>query len=98
MEYDTCGCGIVPRFFGTMERLNFVTYQSHLKMFLDAIFLEYIPNMEMVHPKNYTNKRREALIHSIRDMHRVMVLHCNTKPGNIIIVQDDPKGCGLVRL
>lgn len=80
-----------------MERLDLRLFQPHLKMLLDdkyppnAVFLECIPNMEMLLPQNYTRKRMENLVHGIREIHRALVLHCDAKPRNMMVVRDDPE-------
>lgn len=87
----------MPHFYGTIERLNLSQYQPHLEMFLNdkhppnAIFLEYIPNMEPIHPQNYTKKRGEAFIRGIQEIHRALVLHCDAKQRNMMVVKDDPE-------
>ncbi|KAL1985871.1 hypothetical protein VTN96DRAFT_7249 [Rasamsonia emersonii] len=96
-KHGLCDCGIVPQFYGTMERLDLRLFQPHLKMLLDdkyppnAVFLECIPNMEMLLPQNYTRKRMENLVHGIREIHRALVLHCDAKPRNMMVVRDDPE-------
>ncbi|EEH19535.1 hypothetical protein PABG_01854 [Paracoccidioides brasiliensis Pb03] len=97
MKHGLCDRGIVPRFYGTMERMDLSHYQPHLKMFLNdknppsAILLEYIPKMEMIYPHNFTKERGEALIRGIREIHRALVLHCDAKPRNMMIVRNDPE-------
>jgi serine/threonine protein kinase len=97
MKCGLCDRGIVPQFYGAIERLDLLHYQPHLRMFLDdkhppnAILLEYIPNMEMIYPYNYTKKRGEALIRGIQEIHRALVLHCDAKPRNMMIIRDDPE-------
>jgi serine/threonine protein kinase len=66
-------------------------------MFLDdkyppsAIFLEYIPNMQMIYPEHYTKKRAEALVRGIQEIHKALILHSDAKPRNMMIVGDDPE-------
>ncbi|ODH45510.1 hypothetical protein GX48_08411 [Paracoccidioides brasiliensis] len=97
MKHGLCDRGIVPRFYGTMERMDLSHYQPHLKMFLNdknppsAILLEYIPKMEMIYPHNFTKERGEALIRGIREIHRALVVHCDAKPRNMMIVRNDPE-------
>ncbi|EEH41501.2 hypothetical protein PAAG_03064 [Paracoccidioides lutzii Pb01] len=47
--------------------------------------------MEMIYPHNFTKDRGEALIRGIREIHRALVLHCDTKPRNMMIVRNDPE-------
>ncbi|KAL2378242.1 hypothetical protein RJ035_007487 [Blastomyces gilchristii] len=97
MKHGLCNRGIVPQFYGTMEQMDLSHYQSHLKMFLNdknppsAILLEYIPKMEMIYPHNFTKEWGEALICGIQEIHRALVLHCDAKPRNMMIVRNDPE-------
>ncbi|KAL1850538.1 hypothetical protein Plec18170_006823 [Paecilomyces lecythidis] len=65
-------------------------------MFLDdeyppsAIFLEYIPNLEMIQLGNYTQQRMDNFITGIREIHKALVLHGDAKPRNMLVVKDDP--------
>ncbi|EEH50659.2 uncharacterized protein PADG_06738 [Paracoccidioides brasiliensis Pb18] len=97
MKYGLCDRGIVPQFYGTMERMDLFQYQPHLKMFLNdknppsAIFLGNIPRMEMIHPHYFTKELGEALTCGIREIHRALVLHCDVKSRNVMIVRNDPE-------
>ncbi|KGY14863.1 hypothetical protein PABG_12254 [Paracoccidioides brasiliensis Pb03] len=97
MKYSLCDRGIVPQFYGTMERMDLFQYQPHLKMFLNdknppsAIFLGNIPRMEMIHPHYFTKELGEALTCGIREIHRALVLHCDVKSRNVMIVRNDPE-------
>ncbi|OJD10518.1 hypothetical protein AJ78_08492, partial [Emergomyces pasteurianus Ep9510] len=57
--------GVVPQFLGTMDKFDPKLCQPHLKKFLEdeyppsALFLEYIPNMEMI---NLHNIQKNMLI------------------------------------
>ncbi|RAL04250.1 uncharacterized protein BO80DRAFT_348039 [Aspergillus ibericus CBS 121593] len=92
-----CDRGLVPDFFGSMRKFDPAPYQPHLKMFMEdeyppsAIFLEYIPNLEMITIHNYTPQRMENLIRSIKEIHKAFVLHHDPKPRNMMVVKDDPE-------
>lgn len=92
-----CDRGIVPRFLGSMRKFDQSLCQPYLEMFLDdeyppsAIFLEYIPNMEMITLNNYTQQRMDNLIAGIREIHKALVLHGDLKPRNMMVVKDDPE-------
>lgn len=78
-----------------MEKFNPQPCQSYLEMFLhdeylpSAIFLEYIPNLEMIHLHNYTQKRMENFLKGIQGIHGAGVLHSDPKPRNMMVVKDD---------
>ncbi|ODH45572.1 hypothetical protein GX48_08351 [Paracoccidioides brasiliensis] len=90
-----CERGVIPRFLGTMEKFDPKPCQPYLKMFLDdkylpsAIFLEYIPNLEMIHLHNYTQRRKDNFLKGIQEIHGAGVRHRDPKPRNMMIVKDD---------
>ncbi|KAJ9243486.1 hypothetical protein DTO280E4_5601 [Paecilomyces variotii] len=96
-DHGLCDRGIVPRFLGSMEKFDPSFCQPHLKMFLhdeylpSAIFLEYIPNLEMIQLHNYTPQRMNNLLNSIREIHSALVRHKDPKPRNMMIIKDDPE-------
>ncbi|KMP03553.1 hypothetical protein CIRG_03245 [Coccidioides immitis RMSCC 2394] len=56
-----------------------------------AIFLEYIPNLEMLGLNNYTQARMNKFLEGIREIHKALVEHGDPKPRNMLIVKDDPE-------
>ncbi|OAT08900.1 hypothetical protein BDBG_17128 [Blastomyces gilchristii SLH14081] len=97
MKHSLCNRGIVPQFYETMKQMDLSHYQPHLKMFLNdknppsAILLKYIPKMKMIYPHNFTKEWGEALICGIQEIHRALILHCDVKPRNMMIVRNDPE-------
>lgn len=95
-EQGLCDRGIVPQFYGTLEKLDVQQFRPHLDMFLEdeyvpnAIFLEYIPNIRMIFPHHYTRERAENFIHGIQEIHQAMILHLDIEPQNMMIIEDDP--------
>nr|KMM68935.1 hypothetical protein CPAG_05258 [Coccidioides posadasii RMSCC 3488] len=89
--------GIVPRFFGTMDKFDPKPCQPYLRKFMDdkyppsAIFLEYIPNLEMLDLNNYTQARMNQFLETIREIHKALVEHGDAKPRNLLIVRGDPE-------
>ncbi|ODH20941.1 hypothetical protein ACO22_05765 [Paracoccidioides brasiliensis] len=67
----------------------------HLKMFLhdkylpSAIFLEYIPNLEMIQLHNYTQKRMDNFLRGIQEIHGAGVRHRDPKHRNMMVVNGD---------
>ncbi|PLB46855.1 hypothetical protein P170DRAFT_511529 [Aspergillus steynii IBT 23096] len=92
-----CDSGIVPNFLGAIRNLDPSLYGSNLSMFWgdkyppSAIFLEYIPNVEMIHLHNFTEKRMDGFIQGIHEIHQASVCHLDPRPRNMMVVRDDPE-------
>ena len=75
-EHGLCDSGLVPNFLGSMQKFDPYLCQPHLNLFLDdeylpsAIFLDNIPDMEMINIHNCTEKRLNNLITGIQEIHR----------------------------
>jgi tRNA A-37 threonylcarbamoyl transferase component Bud32 len=88
----------VPNFLGVMRKFHpaLCSPPHHLEKFIDdeylpsAIFLEYIPNLEMIIPENFTEKRMDGFIEGIHQIHKAFVLHNDPKPRNMMVVRGDP--------
>lgn len=97
MQHGLADLGIIPRYYGEIKHLDVKEYQPHLRKFLNdkyspsAMFLEYIPNMEMIVWENYTEERGQAMIRGIDYIHKALVLHDDVYPKNIMVLKDDPK-------
>lgn len=93
-EQGLCDRGIVPDFLGFMRKFDPSLCQPHLRKFLDdeyppsAIFLEYITSLGMINLRNYTPQRVNNLLKGIRQIHKVLVRHRDSKPRNMMIVKD----------
>ncbi|PKY02229.1 hypothetical protein P168DRAFT_329187 [Aspergillus campestris IBT 28561] len=96
-DQGLCDRGIVPDFLGSLRKFDPKICSPHLDMFLEdeydpsAIFLEYIPVMEMVHLHNFTEGRMDGFIEGVREIHKAMVLHDDPRPRNMMIVRGDPE-------
>ncbi|EAS27714.3 uncharacterized protein CIMG_10319 [Coccidioides immitis RS] len=94
-ERGICEQGIIPRFFGTMDKFDPGPCQPYLHAFANdeyppsAIFLEYIPNLEMLDLNNYTQARMNKFLEGIREIHKALVEHGDPKPRNMLIVKGD---------
>ncbi|KAL1961068.1 hypothetical protein VTO42DRAFT_4956 [Malbranchea cinnamomea] len=92
-EPGICDQGIVPQFFGTMDKFDPKPCQPHLCTFVNdeyppsAIFLEYIPNLEMLDLNNYTQAQMNKFLVGVHEIHKALVEHAR----NMLIVRDDPE-------
>lgn len=81
MQHGLAELGIIPRYYGEMRHLDVEKDQPHLRKFLNdkyppsAMFLEYIPNMEMIVWENYPEERGQATVRGIDYIHKALVLH-----------------------
>ena len=79
--YGLCDRGIIPQFYGTMERLNPDLYRPYLDTFRndpdfpDAILIEYIFGAEQLSRTNYTRQRMNKFMEYLEEIHRASVLH-----------------------
>ncbi|KAJ5083950.1 hypothetical protein NUU61_008529 [Penicillium alfredii] len=95
-ERGLCEKGIVPYFLGSIRKFDPSLCQPHLKPFLEdeylpsAIFLRYIPNLQMLDLRNYTPQRMKNLVSCIAEIHKALVWHGDPMPRNMMIIKDDP--------
>ncbi|EDP47895.1 hypothetical protein AFUB_097460 [Aspergillus fumigatus A1163] len=77
-EHGLCDSGLVPNFLGSMRKFDPHLCQPHLNSFLydehlpSAIFLDYIPDLEMINIHNCTEKRLNNLITGVQEIHRAL--------------------------
>lgn len=96
-DQGLCDRGIVPNYLGSVRKFDPSLCNPHLKMFLDdeylpsAIFLEYIPGLEMISVHNYTQQRMNNFVEGIREIHKALVRHRDPKPRNMMVVTDTPE-------
>ncbi|KAH8820780.1 hypothetical protein F5884DRAFT_765149 [Xylogone sp. PMI_703] len=96
-EHGVCDRGIVPNFYGTIERMDRCLYRPHINMFFsdryapNAIVLEYIPNMQMLCAENYTISRKESFVSGIREIHEALIRHCSGCLQHMMIINGNPK-------
>ncbi|KAK9576807.1 hypothetical protein V6Z93_010257 [Aspergillus fumigatus] len=89
-EHGLCDSGLVPNFLGSMRKFDPHLCQPHLNSFLydehlpSAIFLDYIPDLEMINIHNCTEKRLNNLITGVQEIHRALVRHRDPKPRNMM--------------
>jgi hypothetical protein len=92
--YSLCDRGIIPQFYGTMERLNPDLYRPYLDIFRndpgfpDAILIEYIFGAEQLSRTNYTRQRMNKFMEYLEEIHRALVLHDDIYPRNMWIFPD----------
>ncbi|PWY68464.1 hypothetical protein BO70DRAFT_390357 [Aspergillus heteromorphus CBS 117.55] len=87
-----CDRGIVPRFYGTLEKIDPTLHQPYLDMFLQD---ELAPNA-MLTFENYTKDSMEWLIKGIADIHDALIEHGDPHPRNMMVVGGSPGRAGWI--
>lgn len=94
MERGLCDTGVVPGYYGSLEKLDLKRWDRNLAAFSNdkyppnAIFLEYIPNMRMLDLETYSESRMSAFIYGLRLIHKAHILHRDVRPRNMMIVSE----------
>lgn len=90
------GGGVVPNLFGRLRNFDPKLHRPHLDSFIgdkylpSALFLQYFPQMEMVHLHNFSEERMDNLIMGIQAIHQALVEHGDPKLRNMMVIKDDP--------
>ncbi|PWY91638.1 hypothetical protein BO94DRAFT_623054 [Aspergillus sclerotioniger CBS 115572] len=91
-------CGrIVPHLLGRLYKFNPSLCTPHLDHFTrdeyppSAIFIEYIPGMEVIGLHNFSETRMDNFITGIQAIHQALVLHGDTKPRNMMVLKNEPE-------
>ncbi|KAB8263534.1 hypothetical protein BDV32DRAFT_118827 [Aspergillus pseudonomiae] len=85
-----CERGVVPDFYGIMKNIQPALCPNLYMFFHDilppnAIFIEYIPNLQSIDLSNFSVQRLAKLREILDDIHRVQVLHGDAKPRNMMV-------------
>jgi RIO-like serine/threonine protein kinase len=86
----------VPKFYGSIQRIQPKEWQPHLDMFLKeefppkAILMEYIPHLHEIEVSTYSKDRMTRSISILRDIHKAGVLHGDPLPRNIMVAPGPP--------
>ncbi|KAB8267073.1 hypothetical protein BDV30DRAFT_244642 [Aspergillus minisclerotigenes] len=90
-------CGrVVPNLLGRLRKFDPELYRPHLDNFINdkylptALFLQYIPQIEMIHLHYFSEERMDNLIMGIQAIHQALVEHGDPKPRNMTVIKDDP--------
>lgn len=90
-EHGFCDRGDIPDFYGLIEHINPVQHLPHLQdfiedtLFVNAILMEYIPDVHPIDLSNYSEKRLHKLGQILLEMHRAGVYHGDPYPRNMMV-------------
>jgi RIO-like serine/threonine protein kinase len=96
MERGVCQQGYVPVFYGCIDQLNPKEWQPDLYMFADdeypasAIFIEYIPGLEMLELETATKERMAKFVEGLHAIHKAGVLHSDLYSRNMMVDPTKP--------
>jgi len=91
---------IVPNYYGFLEDIDVRWWESELSELaryehtLNAIFIEYIPGMQMLDIDTFSQERMERFIASLDIIHDAHILHGDPRPRNMMIVTAQGKSEG----
>lgn len=89
-----CKRGAIPDFYGTITKIQPNSWPN-LHMFAgdklppNAIFIEYIENMQPIGLANFSEHRLKELRQILDDIHHAQVLHGDPYPRNMMIVSGE---------
>lgn len=84
--------GLVPFFYGYIDRVDPSAFTPRLKSFLNdefhprAIFFEYLPDAEKLNCVNYAEGLFDSAIEGIRGIHSAHIHHHDIYPRNMLVV------------
>jgi len=87
-----CSQGAVPDYFGFLENVDVRRWEPEMPAFaqyghpLNAIFIEYIPGMQMLDIDTFSKARMEKFSHGLKIIHKAHVLHGDPRPRNTMMV------------
>ncbi|KAJ5104879.1 hypothetical protein NUU61_002226 [Penicillium alfredii] len=100
--FGVCDSGLVPKYYGSIDRLNPSSYEPWLNGFVDdkfhpnAILLEYLPDPEPLNCVNYSKERHSKAMEALAQVHNALVVHNDIYPKNILIVPGCPERVVLI--
>lgn len=91
-----CEQGVIPDFYGVIENINpkEAEWEPYLEKFVDeelplnAVLMEYIPNMHQIDLSTYSEERLEKLHAILKEIHAAGVLHDDLYPRNMMVQVD----------
>lgn len=86
-----CERGVVPDYYGAITDIqpqlwpDLVNFHNDEQL-VDAILLEYIPNMQRLYLGNVTRSRMLKLRSTLQEIHDARVLHDDIYPRNMMVL------------
>jgi serine/threonine protein kinase len=95
--FGLCERGVVPRYYGYVNRLDPANFRPHLNHFADdmyspsAIFLEDLQDAEELNSVNYSDSRIQTAICGLDEIHRALIQRRDIYTKNILIIPGPPE-------
>ncbi|KAJ5115672.1 hypothetical protein N7456_000020 [Penicillium angulare] len=95
--FGVCDSGLVPKYYGSIDRLDPSCHEPWLNNFLNdkfhpsAILLEYLANPEPLNCVNFSRERHAKAMEALAQVHGALVVHNDIYPKNILIVPGSPE-------
>ncbi|EJP61760.1 chitin synthase [Beauveria bassiana ARSEF 2860] len=92
-----CERGVVPKFYGIIDRIEDVNLWPDLYQFEDdttppsALIIEYIPDANKIDLDNFTQDNMDRLCAILAEFHNIGLLHGDPYPRNMMVVQGTPR-------
>ncbi|PYH37816.1 uncharacterized protein BO87DRAFT_413210, partial [Aspergillus neoniger CBS 115656] len=90
-EHGFCDRGDIPDFYGLIEHINPVQHLPYLQdfiedtLFVNAVLMEYIPDVHPIDLSKYSPKRLHKLRQILFEIHRACVYHGDPYPRNMMV-------------
>ncbi|PLB48836.1 hypothetical protein P170DRAFT_455668 [Aspergillus steynii IBT 23096] len=90
-EQGLCDRGIIPDFYGLVEQIKPDDHLPYLEDFLEdteypnAILIEYVPDIAMIDPSNFSAQRTHKLRDILSEIHQAGVYHADPYPRNMMV-------------
>ncbi|KGO38484.1 hypothetical protein PEX1_014940 [Penicillium expansum] len=97
-SFGVCNSGLVPKYYGSIDRIDPSCHQPWLISFLDdkfhpsAILLEYLEGSEPLNCVNYSKERLSKAMEALVQVHSALIVHNDLYPKNILIEEDQQEG------
>lgn len=94
-EFGVCDRGIVPAFYGYIDRIDPSAFHPPLEIFVNdkfqprATLLDYLPHAEKLDCSNHSQDLVRYAVNGKREIHSAFVHHRDIYPKNMLVVSGD---------
>lgn len=94
-EKGLCARGVVPDFYGAITQIQPADWPNALHHFCNdkepanAIFIEYIPNMQPISLTNFSEAHLSKVSNILKEIHDLRILHSDIYPRNMMVAKGE---------